>query len=97
MSDNAKAFESLLYTVLLGLLDIKVRHTTPGCPWENPYAESLIGTLRAYLYPPIQRQKTVAGKAEGYNHRTHWEFRHDDVKTPLGKMGQIKGRPMPGK
>jgi hypothetical protein len=25
----------------------------------------------------------------------HWEFRHDEVKTPLGKLGSEKGRPMP--
>ena len=38
VSDNAKAFISLLYTVLLARLSVTVRHITPGCPWENPYA-----------------------------------------------------------
>jgi len=58
--------------------------------------------LRAYFYPHIQRQKTVAGiqkvytdKTNYYNHRVHWEFRKDEVKTPIGKLGDIKGRPMP--
>lgn len=48
VSDNAKAFTSLLYTLLLGVLRVRVRYTTPGCPWENPFAESLVGTLRDY-------------------------------------------------
>ena len=81
---------------------MKVSYTTPGCPWENPYAESFIGTLRAYFYPHIQRQRSVSGiqrvyteKADYYNHRVHWEFRNDAVKTPLGKLGSEKGRSMP--
>ncbi len=76
ISDNAKAFTSFLYTTLLGALSVQVSHITPGCPWENPYAESLIGTLRAYLYPHVQRKKVVAGvysiyseKVDYYNNR----------------------------
>jgi hypothetical protein len=100
--DNAKAFTSFLYRLLLGMLRVKVSYTTPGCPWENPYAESLIGTLRAYLYPHTQRQKSVAGvqrvygeKTDYYNHRVHWEFRHDEVKIPLDKLGSARGRSLP--
>jgi hypothetical protein len=102
ISDNAKAFTSFLYTTLLGALSVKVSHITPSCPWENPYAESLIGTLRAYLYPHIQRKKTVSGvsavyseKVSYYNNRVHWEFRDDEVKTPNGKLAGVKGRLMP--
>ena len=102
LSDNAGAFISLLYRLFLGVLRVKVSYTNPGCPWENPFAESLIGTLRAYFYPHIQRQKTVAGvqrvyseKVEYYNHRVHWEFRNHEVKTPLSKLDSIKGRSMP--
>jgi transposase InsO family protein len=102
VSDNAKAFTSLLYRLLLGVLRVKVSYTTPGCPWENPYAESFIGTLRAYFYPHMQRQRTVAGvqrvyaeKTDYYNHRVHWEFRNDQVKTPLGKLGSTRGRSLP--
>ena len=102
ISDNAGAFISLLYRLLLGVLRVKVSFITPGCPWENPFAESFIGTLRAYFYPHMQRQKTVAGvqrvyaeKTDYYNHRVHWEFRHDEVKTPLGKLGPARGRSMP--
>jgi len=80
---------------------VKVGYITRGHPWENPFAESFIGTLRAYFYPHIQCQKTVAGiqrvytnKTDYYNHRVHWEFRKDDVKTPLGKLGSIRGHPM---
>jgi len=79
-----------------------VRHITPGCPWENPYAESLIGTLRAYLYPHVQRKKSVSGvasiyseKSYSYNNRVHWEFKKDEIKTPLGKLAGTKGREMP--
>ena len=50
----------------------------------------------------MQRQRTVAGvqrvyseEADYYNHRAHWEFRHDEVKTPLGKLGATKSRPLP--
>ena len=102
VSDNGGAFISLLYRLLLGVLRVKVSFTTPGCPWENPFAESFIGTLRAYFYPHMQRQRTAAGiqrvyteKADYYNHRVHWEFRNDEVKTPLGKLGSIVGRPLP--
>lgn len=102
ISDNAKAFTSFLYTTLLGALSVKVSHITPGCPWENPYAESLIGTLRAYLYPHVQRKKVVAGvgsiyseKVNYYNKRVHWAFRDDEVKTPFGKLAGTKGTDMP--
>lgn len=102
ISDNAKAFTSLLYRLLMGVLRVKVGYITPGHPWENPFAESFIGTLRAYFYPHTQRQKTVAGiqrvytqKTDYYNHRVHWEFRRDEVKTPLGKLGAARGHPMP--
>jgi len=102
ISDNAGAFISMLYQLFLARLQVKVSHTIPGHPWENAHAESLIGTLRAYLYPHIQRQKTDAGvqrvyaeKTDYYNHRVHWAFRHDEVKTPLGKLQLAKGRPLP--
>lgn len=102
VSDNAKAFTSSLYTLLLGALEVKVRYTTPGCPWENPYVESLVGTLRAYLYPHIQRKKIFSSigavyseKVLYYNNRTHWEFQDDEVKTPFGKLAETKGRPFP--
>ena len=104
LSDNAKAFTSFLYTLLLGVLRVAVCYTEPGHPWENPYAESLIGTLRAYFYPHVQRQQSFAGvqriyreKTDYYNHRVHWEFRHDDIQTPVEKMAQGKGRPLPEK
>ena len=97
LSDNGGAFISLLYRLFLGVLRVKVSYTTPGCPWENPYAESFIGTLRAYFYPHIQRQKSASGiqrvyseKTNYYNNRVHWEFRNDEVKTPLGKLGSIR-------
>lgn len=77
------------------MLQVKVSHTTPGHPWENAHAESLIGTLRAYLYPHTQRQKSVAGVqrvyTDYYNHRVHW----DEDKTPLGKLGSARGRSLP--
>lgn len=102
ISDNAKAFTSFLYTTLLGALSVKVSHINPGCPWENPYCESLVGTLRAYLYPYVQRKKAVSGvatiyseKVDYYNNRTHWAFRDDEVKTPFGKLAKNKGREMP--
>ena len=91
-----------IHRLLMGVLRVKVGYITPGHPWENPFAESFIGTLRAYFYPHIQRQKTVAGiqrvytdKTDYYNHRVHWEFRKDEVKTPLGRLGDAKGRSMP--
>ena len=84
------------------MLQVKISFTTPGHPWENGHAESLIGTFRAYMYPHIQRQKTDGGvqrvyteKTDYYNHRVHWAFRHDEVKTPLGKLGSAIGRPLP--
>jgi len=102
LSDNGGAFISLLYRLFLGVLRVKVSYTTPGHPWENPFAESFIGTLRAYFYPHIQRQKSVSGiqrvyseKTDYYNNRVHWEFRNDEVKTPLGRLGSEKGRSMP--
>jgi len=85
-SDNAGAFISLLYQFFLARLQVKVSHTTPGHPWENAYAESLIGTLRDYLYPHIQRQRSVVGvhriyteKTDYYNHRVHWAFGHSGM------------------
>ena len=77
----------------MAVLRVKVRYTAPGSPWENPFAESFIGTLRAYFYPRMSRQKSIAGIADVYaettnyyNQRPHWAFRKDEVKTPLGKL-----------
>jgi transposase InsO family protein len=102
LSDNAKAFWSLLYRLMLGRLGIKISYTHPGRPWENPFAESFIGTLRAYFYPHLQRMKTSSGvegiylkKTTYYNHRVHWAFRKDEVKTPLGKLAESRGRELP--
>ncbi len=53
LSDNGGAFISMLYQLFLARFQVKVSHTTPGHPWENGYAESLIGTFRAYMYPHI--------------------------------------------
>ncbi|MBI1929507.1 transposase family protein [Candidatus Poribacteria bacterium] len=104
LSDNAKAFTSFLYTLLLGVLRVGVCYTAPGHLRENPFAEALIGTLRAYFYPHVQRQKRFAGgkriyreKTHSYNHRVHWEFRHDEIKTPVEKMALELGRPLPEK
>jgi len=102
VSDNAGAFISMLYQLFLARFQMKVSHTIPGHPWENGHAEALIGTFRAYMYPHIQRQKTVAGiqrvyteKTGYYNSRIHWAFQHEEVKTPLGKLGSTMGRPLP--
>ncbi len=102
LSDNGGAFISLLYRLFLAVLRVKISFTTPGHPWENGHAESLIGTLRAYFYPHIQRQKTVAGvqrvyseKTDYYNHRVHWAFQNNEVKTPLDNLGSAIGRPLP--
>ncbi len=99
LSDNGGAFISLLYRLFLGVLRVKMSYTTPECPLENPFAESFIGTLRAYFHPHMQRQRTAAGiqrvyteKTDYYNHRIHWEFRNGEVKTPLGKLKSAKGR-----
>ncbi len=68
----------------------------------NPDAKSVIGTLRVYLYPHSQRQKKVesvghlhSNTVNYYNHRPHWAFPKDDVKTLLGKLTGTKGRDMP--
>ena len=102
LSDNGGAFISLMHRLFLAMLQVKINYTTPGHPWENAYAESLIGTFRAYMYPHIQRQKTDSGvqrvyteKTGYYNHRVHWAFQNDEVKTPLGKLGSVMGRPLP--
>ena len=34
-------------------------------------------------------------KTDYYNHRVHWAFQNDEVKTPLGKLQSTKGRPLP--
>ena len=70
LSDNAGAFISMLYRLLLAMLQVKISYITPGCPWENAYAESLISTLRVYHYPHIQRQRSVAGVQRVYSERT---------------------------
>ncbi len=102
LSDNGGVFRSLLYRLFLAKLQVKISYTTPGHPWENGHAESLIGTLRDYMYPHMQRQKTDTGvqrvyteKTDYYNHRVHWAFRNDVVRTPLGKLGSTMGRSMP--
>ena len=80
LSDNAGAFRSLLYRLFLGVLRVKVSYITPGCPWENPFAESFISTLRAYFYPHIQRQRSVSGIQRVYSEKTHYGGRQGKVR-----------------
>lgn len=40
-------------------------------------------------------REVYAEKVDYGNLRVHWEFRNDEVKTPLGKLGSTVGRPLP--
>src|SRR5215470_9212198 len=43
--DNDRAYGHI-FTSRLKAMGIRDRPITPGCPWQNPYVERLIGTVR---------------------------------------------------
>ena len=44
---------------------------------------------------PDQTEFVICDYTIYYNHRVHWAFRHDEVKTPLIRLGSAMGSPLP--
>ena len=73
-SDNGPEFVALAVQDWLDKRDCQTIYITPGSPWENPYIESFIGTLRRecldrYLFDSgREAQQVIAAWQHEYNH-----------------------------
>ena len=73
-SDNGPEFVARAVQDWLNRRDCQTIYITPGSPWENPFIESFIGTLRRecldrYLFTNgREAQKVIAAWQHEYNH-----------------------------
>ena len=76
-------------------MGIRDRPISPRSPWQNPYAERLIGTLRRDCFDHVlifgarHLQRILTAYTHYYNHnRTHLSL---DKDAPLGRAIQRQG------
>ena len=76
-------------------MGIRDRPTSPRSPWQNPYAERLIGTLRrdcldhVVIFGARHLQRILAAYTDYYNQtRTHLSLNKD---APFGRVVQRQG------
>jgi transposase InsO family protein len=65
-------------------MGIRDRPISPGSPWQNPYVERLIGTVRRECLDRM----LIFGEAHLHQVRTHLAFGKD---APLGRAAQRSG------
>lgn len=86
--DNDPVFKSKVFQDFLASSNIKSKATSFRSPWQNPYAERVIGTIRAellnHIIPFSERhlEKLLDGYINEYynSHRTHQGL---DGNTPI--------------
>ena len=81
--DNDRAYGHV-FTSRVNAMGIRDHPTSPGLPWQNGYAERLIGTLRCecldrmLIFGESHLQQVLASYAAYYNQtRTHLAFQKD--------------------
>ena len=92
--DNDRAYGHT-FTSRVRAMGIRDRPTSPGSPWQNPYVERLIGTVRRecldrmLIFGESHLRQILSSYAEYYNQvRTHLALGKD---TPLGRAVQRSG------
>ena len=96
LSDNAKAYHSLLWRQTCSQLAIQRRYTRPYSPWTNGKAEALIKTLlREWAYrfahpSSAHRAQTLPGYLRWYNrHRPHGSLQ---ARPPISRISHLCGQ-----
>jgi len=92
--DNDRAYGHI-FTSRLKAVGIRDRPITPGCPWQNPYVERLIGTVRrecldrVLIFGEQDLRRVLSAFATYYNEvRTHRSLGKD---APSGRAAQRFG------
>jgi transposase InsO family protein len=93
--DNDGAY-GRAFTIRMRTMEIRDRPISPNSPWQNPYVERLIGTLRRDCLDHVLisgerhlRQVLTAYPLYYNEARTHLGLGKD---TPLGRAAQRSGR-----
>ena len=87
----------------LHAMGIRDKPTAPASPWQNGFAERLIGSIRRECVDHIvvlgetHLRRILRTYARYYNDiRTHWSLNKDaPVSRPVQRTGNIKSRPHP--
>src|SRR5258705_8519539 len=89
--DNDRAYGHV-FTARVRAMGIRDRPIAPGSPWQNPYMERLIGTVRRecldrmLIFGEAHLRQTLSSYAAYYNKvRTHLAL---DKDAPLGRAVQ---------
>ena len=92
--DNDRAYGHV-FTSRVRAMGIRDRPVSPGSPWQNGYAERLIGTVRRecldrmLIFGEAHLRQTLSSYASYYNEsRTHLSLHKD---APLGRAVQRYG------
>jgi len=92
--DNDRAYGHV-FTSRLTAMGIRDRPISPGSPWQNPYVERLIGTVRRecldrmLIFGEAHLRRVLSSYATYYNEvRTHLALGKD---TPAGRTVQRSG------
>jgi transposase InsO family protein len=92
--DNDRAYGHV-FTFRVGAMGIRDRPISPGSPWQNGYAERLIGTLRrecldqVVIFGEAHLRRILSAYAAYYNHvRTHLALQKD---APFHRTAQRSG------
>jgi len=92
--DNDRAYGHI-FTSRVRAMGIRDRPISPGSPWQNPYVERLIGTVRRecldrmLIFGESHLRQILSSYAAYYNQvRTHLALGKD---TPLGRAVQRSG------
>lgn len=98
------AVYGLVVSRRLRALGIRDRPTAPRSPWQNPYVERLIGSVRSecldhvIVFGEAHLRRIVPLYASYYNEpRTHLLLRKDSpISRPIARFGRIIAEPMVG-
>jgi transposase InsO family protein len=92
--DNDRAYGHV-FTFRVGAMGSRDRPISPGSPWQNGYAERLIGTLRSecleqmVIFSEAHLRRILSAYATYYNQaRTHLALQKD---APLHRTVQLSG------
>ena len=80
-SDNGKEYEAKAFTNVLEDCGVTISHSTPGCPWENGYQESLYDKFKVDFGDP-NRFDTL-GELVGEIYRAVWDYNHLRIHSAL--------------
>lgn len=88
----------------LSAMGIRDHPTAPRSPWQNAYAERLIGSIRREILDHVavlgaaHLRRILSKYATYYNQaRTHWSLRKDcPIHRPIQATGAVKSAPVLG-